>query len=81
MNVTVFGTTGGVGSQAVDQPRSRGHAMTAYVRELVDRQGASNTDSSRAPSHLANQTRLVWQYRHAPAGSGLLIATIETGPQ
>ena len=32
MNVTVFGATGGVGSQVVDQPRSRGHQVTAYVR-------------------------------------------------
>ena len=32
MNVTVFGATGGVGSQVVDQLRSRGHRVTAYVR-------------------------------------------------
>lgn len=32
MNVTVFGATGGVGSQVVEQLRSRGHSMTAYVR-------------------------------------------------
>ena len=32
MNVTVFGATGGVGSQVVDQLRSRGHQVTAYVR-------------------------------------------------
>lgn len=32
MNVTVFGATGGVGSQVVDQLRSRGHTVTAYVR-------------------------------------------------
>ena len=32
MNVTVFGATGGVGSQVVEQLRSRGHRVTAYVR-------------------------------------------------
>ena len=32
MNVTVFGATGGVGSQVVDQLRTRGHHVTAYVR-------------------------------------------------
>jgi nucleoside-diphosphate-sugar epimerase len=32
MTVTVFGATGGVGSQIVDQLRSRGHTVTAYVR-------------------------------------------------
>jgi putative NADH-flavin reductase len=32
MNVTVFGATGGVGSKVVDELRSRGHAVTAYVR-------------------------------------------------
>ncbi len=32
MNVTVFGATGGVGSQVVDQLRTRGHQVTAYVR-------------------------------------------------
>ncbi len=32
MNVTVFGATGGVGSQVVDQLRSRGHQVTANVR-------------------------------------------------
>jgi putative NADH-flavin reductase len=32
MNVTVFGATGGVGSQVVEELRSRGHHVTAYVR-------------------------------------------------
>jgi nucleoside-diphosphate-sugar epimerase len=32
MNVTVFGATGGVGSQVVEQLRSGGHRVTAYVR-------------------------------------------------
>jgi putative NADH-flavin reductase len=32
MNVTVFGATGSIGSQVVDELRSRGHAVTAYVR-------------------------------------------------
>jgi uncharacterized protein YbjT (DUF2867 family) len=32
MNVTVFGATGGVGSHVVDQLRTRGHWVTAYVR-------------------------------------------------
>src|SRR4051794_4524823 len=32
MNVTVFGATGGVGSQVVEQLRSRGHSVTALVR-------------------------------------------------
>ena len=32
MNVTVFGATGGVGSRLVEELRSRGHAVTAYVR-------------------------------------------------
>lgn len=32
MNVTVFGATGGVGSKVVDELRSRGHSVTAYVR-------------------------------------------------
>jgi putative NADH-flavin reductase len=32
MNVTVFGATGGVGAQVVEQLRSRGHHVTAYVR-------------------------------------------------
>ncbi|MEU0095617.1 NAD(P)H-binding protein [Kribbella sp. NPDC006257] len=32
MNVTVFGATGGVGSLVVGQLRTRGHMVTAYVR-------------------------------------------------
>src|SRR3954462_858272 len=32
MNVTVFGATGGIGSKVVEQLRSRGHHVTAYVR-------------------------------------------------
>jgi nucleoside-diphosphate-sugar epimerase len=32
MNVTVFGATGGVGSQVVDQLRANGHTVTAYLR-------------------------------------------------
>jgi len=32
MNVTVFGATGGVGSKVVEELRSRGHSVTAYVR-------------------------------------------------
>jgi putative NADH-flavin reductase len=32
MNVTVFGATGAIGRQVVDQLTSRGHAVTAYVR-------------------------------------------------
>jgi len=32
MNVSVFGATGGIGSQVVDQLRSHGHKVTAYVR-------------------------------------------------
>jgi nucleoside-diphosphate-sugar epimerase len=32
MNVTVFGATGGIGRLVVDQLRSDGHSVTAYVR-------------------------------------------------
>jgi uncharacterized protein YbjT (DUF2867 family) len=32
MKVTVFGATGGVGAQVVDQLVSRGHQVTVYVR-------------------------------------------------
>jgi len=32
VNVTVFGATGGIGAQVVDQLRARGHTVTAYVR-------------------------------------------------
>jgi nucleoside-diphosphate-sugar epimerase len=32
MNVTVFGATGAIGAQVVDQLRQRGHPVTAYVR-------------------------------------------------
>src|SRR3954453_12078545 len=32
MNVTVFGATGGIGSRVVEQLHSRGHHVTAYVR-------------------------------------------------
>jgi nucleoside-diphosphate-sugar epimerase len=32
MNVTVFGATGAIGRQVVDQLRSNGHTVTAYVR-------------------------------------------------
>jgi nucleoside-diphosphate-sugar epimerase len=32
MKVTVFGATGGVGSRVVDELRSHGHSVTAYVR-------------------------------------------------
>ena len=32
MNVTVFGATGQIGSQVVDQLRSHGHKVTAYIR-------------------------------------------------
>jgi putative NADH-flavin reductase len=34
MNVTVFGATGAIGQQVVQQLRSHGHAVTAYVRNL-----------------------------------------------
>lgn len=32
MNVTVFGATGGVGAHVVDALRTRGHRVTAHVR-------------------------------------------------
>ena len=32
MNVTAFGATGAIGQQVVEQLRTRGHAVTAYVR-------------------------------------------------
>src|SRR3954464_7513450 len=32
MNVTVLGATGGIGSKVVEQLRSRGHHVTAYLR-------------------------------------------------
>ncbi|WP_211355054.1 NAD(P)-dependent oxidoreductase [Blastococcus colisei] len=32
MNVTVFGATGAIGQQVVEQLCTRGHAVTAYVR-------------------------------------------------
>ena len=32
MNVTVFGATGAIGAQVVDQLRANGHGVTAYVR-------------------------------------------------
>ena len=32
MNVTVFGATGAIGQQVVEQLRARGHAVAAYVR-------------------------------------------------
>jgi putative NADH-flavin reductase len=32
MNVTVFGATGAIGQQVVQQLRASGHAVTAYVR-------------------------------------------------
>lgn len=32
MNVTLFGATGAIGAQVTDQLRSRGHSVTAYVR-------------------------------------------------
>jgi uncharacterized protein YbjT (DUF2867 family) len=32
VNVTVFGATGAIGAQVVDQLRASGHAVTAYVR-------------------------------------------------
>ena len=32
MNVTLFGATGAIGAQVIDQLRSRGHSVTAYVR-------------------------------------------------
>ncbi len=32
MNVTVFGATGGVGAKVVEELRSRGHTVTAFVR-------------------------------------------------
>ena len=48
MNVTVFGATGGVGSQVVDQLRTNGHPVTAYAR---------NPD--KAPSTWGNDVTLV----------------------
>ena len=34
MNVTVFGATGAIGQQVVEQLRNHGHTVTAYVRNL-----------------------------------------------
>ena len=48
MNVTVFGATGGVGSEVVDQLRTRGHRVTAYVR-----------NPSKAPSGWGDDVTLV----------------------
>src|SRR4051812_17895857 len=48
MNVTVFGATGGVGSQVVEQLRSRGHSVTAYVR-----------NPSKVPSGWADDVTVV----------------------
>lgn len=55
MNVTVFGATGGVGSQVVGQLRSRGHPVTAYVRNpgkvpgTWARMSPSSSESSATP--------------------------------
>jgi putative NADH-flavin reductase len=48
MNVTVFGATGGVGSLVVEQLRSGGHRVTAYVR-----------NSSKVPSTWGDDVTLV----------------------
>src|SRR5689334_16392188 len=64
----------------VDRTRSSGtefgHALHPgpYPPDLsrFNLYGASNTDSSRTPSHLACRTRTIWQYRYVPALSGLL---------
>ena len=56
-------------------PRGVGYTATSpYPPDLSwwAVKGASNTDFSRTPSRLADRTRIVWQYRHIPALSGLL---------
>jgi nucleoside-diphosphate-sugar epimerase len=44
MDVTVFGATGAIGAQVVDQLRRRGHTVTAYVRSPAKVPGGWGTD-------------------------------------
>jgi len=47
-------------------------AQIRQVRAGTPLSGRCNAGSSRTPSRLACRTRVVWQYRHVPALSGLL---------
>lgn len=54
MNVTVFGATGGVGSQVVDQLRSRGHTVTAYIRNPGKAPGTWDQDITVVVGELSD---------------------------
>jgi putative NADH-flavin reductase len=49
MMITVFGATGGVGTQLVEQGLQRGHAVTAVVRDAarLRKRGHSLATSAR----------------------------------
>jgi putative NADH-flavin reductase len=72
MNVTVFGATGGIGSQVVDQLRSRGHKVTAYVR-----------NSSKVPATWSHDVTIVagelsdaGAIDHAVAGADAVVSAL-----
>lgn len=57
MNVTVFGATGGVGSQVVDQLRANGHTVTAYVRNPSKVPNSWGDNVTIAVGELSEPTR------------------------
>src|SRR3954471_22474822 len=54
MNVTVFGASGGVGSEVVEQLRSRGHSVTAYVRNPSKVPSSWGEDVTVVPGELSD---------------------------
>lgn len=72
MNVTVFGATGGVGSQVVGRLRSRGHAVTAYVRNPGKVPGTWDQDITVVAGELSDPAAIDRVVQGADAVVGAL---------
>jgi putative NADH-flavin reductase len=72
MNVTVFGATGAIGSQVVDQLRSRGHAVTAYVRNPAKVPAAWAKDVAVVVGEITDATTI----DHAIQGADAVVSAL-----
>ena len=72
MNVTVFGATGAIGSQVVDQLRSRGHTVTAYVRNPAKVPAAWAKDVAVVVGEITDATTI----DHAIQGADAVVSAL-----
>ena len=72
MNVTVFGATGGVGSKVVEDLRTRGHAVTAYVRNPSKVPASWGDDVTVVTGELSDAAAI----EHAVQGADAVVSAL-----